>query len=137
MKNLNYMKSSFQTKTRSKQRLVIFEIWLRIWIKYINPGVQPEISQGRRGFVKLWYSAKHFVINSRKTVTQGKMLKFFLLDTLKTAFWIVNLRQWWTRSRPFFLKTGHFFWCSKKGKGRPLPPPSLVVHLQSNRVKTS
>ena len=44
---------------------------------------QPEIFQGRGGFVKLG----HFDIEkSRKNAPQGKVLEFFLLDNLKTAF---------------------------------------------------
>ena len=68
------------------------------WIhqKYLNlfghnPGVQPEIFQGREGFVKLGHFDKHFVKNSRKKSPAGKISKFFLLATLKTTFWMVNL----------------------------------------------
>ena len=49
-------------------------------------GGQPEIFQGRGGFVKLGHSDKHFIRKSRKKAPQGKFLKFFLLDTLKTTF---------------------------------------------------
>ena len=51
-----------------------------------NPGAQPEIFQGRRGFVKLGHFDKHFIKKSRKKASQGKILEFFLLDTLKTTF---------------------------------------------------
>ena len=55
------------------------------------PGAQPEIFQGRGGFVKLRHFDKHFVKNSRKKGPAGKILEFFLTDTLKTTFWMVNL----------------------------------------------
>ena len=40
-------------------------------------GAQPEIFQGRGGFVKLGHFDKHFVKNSRKRAAQGKFLSFF------------------------------------------------------------
>ena len=54
---------------------------------------------------------------------EGKIFKFFLLDTLKTTFRMVNLTQGCTQSGHFFLKSGHFFFIFKKGQGRPPPPP--------------
>lgn len=52
---------------------------------YIYAGAQPEMFQGQGGFVKLGHY--DFVKNSRKKkVPQGKILKVFLLDTLKTTF---------------------------------------------------
>ena len=54
-------------------------------------GAQPDIFQGRGGFVKLGHFDKHFIKKSRRKATQGKILEFFLLDTLKTTFWIANL----------------------------------------------
>ena len=47
---------------------------------------QPEIFQGRGGFVKLGHFDKHFIKKLRKKAPQGKILEFFLLDTLKTTF---------------------------------------------------
>ena len=52
----------------------------------IVSGVQPEIFQGRGSFVKLGHFDKHFIKKSRKKAPQGKILEFFLLDTLKTTF---------------------------------------------------
>ena len=49
-------------------------------------GAQPEIFQGRGGFVKLRHFDKHFVKNSSKEGPAGKISEFFLLDTLKTTF---------------------------------------------------
>ena len=38
------------------------------------------------GFVELGHFDKHFVKHTRKGAPQGKILEFFLLDTLKTTF---------------------------------------------------
>ena len=51
-----------------------------------NAGAQPNIFQGRGGFVKLGHLDKHFVKNSRKKGPVGKISEFFLLDTLKNTF---------------------------------------------------
>ena len=51
-----------------------------------NSGAQPEIFQGRGGFVELGHFDKHFVKNTRKKAPPRKILEFFLLDTLKTTF---------------------------------------------------
>ena len=50
-----------------------------------------------------WFD-KHFVKNTRKKTWEGNIFHFFLLDTLKTTFWIETLIQWWAQSRPFFPK---------------------------------
>ena len=52
----------------------------------LTTGAQPEIFQGRGGFVKLGHFDKHFIKKSRKTAPQGKILEFSHLDTLKTTF---------------------------------------------------
>ena len=49
-------------------------------------GAEPEIFLDRGGFVKLGHFDKHFIKKSRKKAPQAKILKFFLLDTLKTTF---------------------------------------------------
>ena len=49
-------------------------------------GAQPEVFQGRGGFVRLGHFHKHFIKKSRKKAPQGSILEFFLLDTLKTTF---------------------------------------------------
>ena len=54
-------------------------------------GAQPDIFQGRGGFVKLGHFDTHFIKNSIKKGPAGKIWEFFLLDTLKTIFWMVNL----------------------------------------------
>ena len=52
----------------------------------MRPGAQPEIFQGRGGFVKLGHFDKHFIKKARKKAPQRKILDFFLLDTPKTTF---------------------------------------------------
>ena len=71
-------------------------------------GVQSEIFQSRGSFGELGHFDKHFVKNLKKKVPQGKILEFFLLDTLKTTFWMEILTQRWTLSGPFFPKSGYF-----------------------------
>ena len=41
---------------------------------------------GQVRFVKLGHFDKHFIKKSRKKALQGKILKFFLLDTLRITF---------------------------------------------------
>ena len=72
-------------------------------------------------FVTLEHLYKHFVKNTRKKGPAGKLLQIFLLDILKTAFWMGHLTQRWTQSGPFFPKSRHF-------ERRP-PLISLVAHL--------
>ena len=60
--------------------------WKSIDLSYELPltsGAQPEIFQGRGGFLKLGHFDKHYIKKSRKKA-QRKMLEFFLLDTLRT-----------------------------------------------------
>ena len=49
-------------------------------------GAQPEIFEGRGGFVKLGHFDKDFIKKSRKKTPQGNILEFFLLYILKTTF---------------------------------------------------
>ena len=49
-------------------------------------GAQPEIFQGRGGFVELGHFDKLFVKNTKRKVSLRKLLELFLLDTLKTTF---------------------------------------------------
>ena len=63
--------------------LVTFSVLLLIFDDPLS-GAQPEIFQGRGGFVKLGHLDKPFVKNIRKK--DGKILEFFLLDTLTTTF---------------------------------------------------
>ena len=49
-------------------------------------GAQPEIFQGRGGFVKLGHFDKHFVKHSRKTSPAGRISEFFSQILLKLHF---------------------------------------------------
>ena len=51
-----------------------------------DTGAQPELFQGRGGFVELGHFDKLFVKNTKKKALPGKILELFLLDTLKTTF---------------------------------------------------
>ena len=76
-------------------------------------GTQQNIFRGRRGFVKWGLFHKHFVKSSKKKhAPHRKISEFFLLDTLKTTFWMVNLRM--GISGPFPPKSGHFSLFLKK-----------------------
>ena len=86
------------------------------WFSGIYTGAQPEIFQGRGGFVDLGHLDKLFVKNTEKGTT-GKNFGAFLLDTLKTTFWMEDSTQGWTQVGPFTPKSGHFFRFSKKGRG--------------------
>ena len=48
-------------------------------------GAQPEIFQGRGGFVELGHLDKPSS-KTQKKAPQGKILELFLIDTLKTRF---------------------------------------------------
>ena len=55
------------------------------YIRYQLTGAQPEMFQGRGGFVKLGHFDKYFIKKSRKKGSAGKnFVVFFLLDILKT-----------------------------------------------------
>ena len=94
-------------------------------------GAQPEIFQGRWGLVGLGHFYKRFVKNTRKKAPQGKIWEFFLLDTLKTTFWMENLTQRWMQLGHSLQNQGTFFSIFKIGQGRPplLSPPSYAPRL--------
>ena len=52
----------------------------------IYAGAEPEIFQGRGGFVDFGYFDKHFVKTQEKKGSTGNNFEFFLLDILKTTF---------------------------------------------------
>ena len=52
--------------------------------------------------------------------SQGNILEFFLQGTIKTTFWMENLTDRWTQSRPFYPKSRLFFRFSKKDRGELL-----------------
>ena len=59
-------------ETRRLKNAVIF-----IQITYIYASAQPEIFQGREGFMKLRHFDKDFLKNSRKKAPQAKILEVF------------------------------------------------------------
>ena len=75
-------------ETRRLKNALIF-----IQTTYIYASAQPEIFQGREGFMKLGHFDK---ISSNqnfkeKKLRRWKFWRFFILDALKTIFWMVNL----------------------------------------------
>ena len=95
----------------------------------VSTFVQPEILQGREGFVELGQFNKNFIEITRKKTSQRNILQFFPLNILKTTSWIENLTQRSTQSGFFSLKSRYFFLFSKKaGEASPSPSP-LVSHL--------
>ena len=55
-----------------------------------------------------------YLQHTKEKPLKKKILKFFLLDALKTEFQIRYCTRRWTKSRYFSLKSGHFFQFSKK-----------------------
>ena len=92
-------------------------------------GAQPEIFQGRWGLVGLGYFYKRFVKNTRKKGSAEKNLGVFLLDTLKTTFWMENLTQRWMQLVHSLQNQGTFFSIFKIGQGRPPLLSPLVTRL--------
>ena len=97
--------------------------------------MQPEIFQGRGGFVELGHFNKHFVKNTRKKVPPENILEFFLLDSFKTTFWMENWTQRWKQSGPFFPKSGHS--CSFSKKVLSLSPSSTPATLTKHLIITN
>ena len=79
MNTRNTMVSSYHSKVRSTQKkgvtflFFFFETWTLV--SFPHAGVQPEIFQGRGGFVELGHFDKHFVKNTRKKAPQGKFFE--------------------------------------------------------------
>ena len=89
---------------------------------------QPEVFQGRGGFVELGHFDKHFVKNKTKKCLAGKKFVVFLPKYFLKKFWMENWTQRQTQSEPFLPKSEHFFWFSKKDKvSLPLHPTQLQV----------
>ena len=58
----------------------------------------------------------------QKGALHGKILEFFLHDTLKNDILNGKVNQKMTQSRPFFLKAIHFYEFSRRaGEVSPLP----------------
>ena len=93
------------------------------YIIYMQAHNQKKTFQGRGCFLKLGHFDKHFLKNSGKKTMQQKILEPFVLDTLKTIFWMVNLTSGSTKSGPFFQNQGIFFnFRNSEKEGLPLSP---------------
>ena len=77
--------------------------------------MQPEIFKSRGGFMELGHTDKYFVKNN-----------IFLLNILKTKFWIENLKI--SFNYYLFFQNCILFLIFKKRQEKP-PPLPLVVHL--------
>ena len=60
---------------------------------YLSAAKQPEVSQGRVGFVDLAHFDKYFIQNTRRKGPQENNLEVFFLNTLKPTFWMENVTQ--------------------------------------------
>ena len=60
--------------------------------------------------MELGHFNKYFVKNTIKKAPQGKILEFFLLDTVTITFWMEKL------NKAFLPKSEHFFQFPKKGR---------------------
>ena len=61
--------------------------WKLGWkVKLKVTGAQPEIFQGRTGFLEQKHFDKHFMHEIQEKGSAGKNLVIFLQDVLKTAF---------------------------------------------------
>ena len=67
-------------------------IKLRTLNRRSETGAQPEIFQGKGGFVDLEHFDKHFVKNTKKD-SAGKNVDVVFLDTPKTTFSMKNLTK--------------------------------------------
>ena len=70
-----------------------------------------------------------------KKASRENFLMFFLLDTLKTAFWIENLTQIWIQSGPFFFENQGTFSDFQKRAVKASPPPSCASELKKTKNK--
>ena len=108
-------------------------------------GAQSEIFKSKGGFVELGHFNETFFKNARKKDPQGKILELFLLETLKTTFWMEDLTPGWAQLVSFFLKSVHFFdfWKKLKEASPPLPTvtqeefstdlPRFIIKLHNGR----
>ena len=58
--------------------------------QFLSAGAQPEILQGRRGFVELGHFHKHFIKNKEQKVRQGNILQFFP-GCCSDYTWVLNV----------------------------------------------
>ena len=92
---------------------------------------QSEIFQGRGGLRKLAHFDKQFDKKLTKTAPQGKILEFFLLDTLKNNILNGEFNPEMDTIRAFFSQNQGTFYDFKKRAGEAsLLPTPLVAHLK-------
>ena len=76
------------------------------WVQAPN---QKFFRLGELDTSELGYIDKHFLKNAKRRSHMETFLRFFLLDTLKTTFWMKSLTKRWTPSGPYFQNLGTFF----------------------------
>ena len=81
-----------------------------------------RVLQTSGGFVELGHFHKLCIKNIKKA-QQRKLVGVFVLDFLKTTFWMEDSTQRWTKLGLFFQKSGHFSRFSKKGREASFPFP--------------
>ena len=90
----------------------------------VSSGAQPEIFQGRGGFVKLGHFNKYFINNSRKKGPTGK--NFTVLSPRYSYNYILSGKFNLSMDINGALsKIRALFWIFKKGRGVLPPPPPL------------
>ena len=94
-------------------------------------GVQKIISLGKGGFLELENFDKVSFTAHKRNFPLGEILKFFLINTLKTAYLIRNVTHRLTQAA-FSPKIRIFFSIFKKGQG-DLPPSLVVTCLRAYR----
>ena len=85
-----------------------------------------------RHFLRQWRFCRirahwqKFCKRQEKKGPAGKILEFFLLDTLKTIFWMEYLTQRWTHYLNFFPQNQGTFFDFQIRAGEASPSPSLA-----------
>ena len=95
--------------------------WLSNTVRTFGQDRQPGIFKGRGVFLELGHFAKHSPITQERKAPQGKIIRFFRLETFKNQ-------------GIFFHRSGHFsnFW-RRAGETSP-PSLPLVTRMIWNRV---
>ena len=73
---------------------------------FYHAGAQPEIFLSWGGFAEPGHFDKHFVKSTKK---QGKIVDFFVLDTVKTTFRMKKFNPKMDTIGVFSPKLGHLF----------------------------
>ena len=107
-----------------------FQVQNFVKLDYLNftiPGAQPEIFQGRGGFVELEYFDKLFVKNTKIRPRREKFLSFVSQILLKLHF-EQKIQPKDGHNQDLLFQNQCTFSIFKKGQVRssPFPPPSCV-----------